>query len=166
MRKNMFLSGTSITLLILAGYFIAKPKPVVVGYCPTMSAYVFDLEKKGNSKLVAYNSSQEALTGLANKLVDCVVIGRKANSNEITDNTLSKQFDRSATTLVKNINTSDSQAYLLSWEEVDYSQVELVVLTDEHGRKLAQHRTPFLYYSNQTSEKQIKQIVSLIGEKI
>lgn len=166
MKKNMFLPSIFILFLILVGYLLFKPKKLVVGFCPTMVTYVADLQNKKNVSLVAYNSSQEALSHLANNKVDCVVIGRKARSHEMSDTVLFKQFDDTATTLVKSVNADNSESFLLPWKEVDYSQVDLVVLSDEKGNKLAEHRTPFLYYSKKISSNHIEQIASFIGEKI
>lgn len=166
MKKNMFLPSIFIVLLILVGYLLVKPKKLIIGFCPTMANYLADLQNDRSVSLVAYDSSHEALNGVVNDKVDCVVIGRKAQNQEVEANILVKQFDEEATTLVRKINTDHNESFLMPWKEVDYSQVGLVVLTDENGLKLAEHRTPFLYYSKQISNKRIEQIVSFIGEKI
>lgn len=166
MKKKVLLPSILIVFLIVVGYSLVKPKKIVIGYCPTMAVYTTNLQYSENITLVAYSSSQEALNKLASGQVDCVIIGRKARDQETTANVSFQQFNEKATTLVKKINTDNGAAFLMPWQEVDCSQVELVILTDKQGHKLAEHRTPFLYYSDQLSENQIDQIADLIKQNI
>lgn len=131
-----------------------------------MLPYISALCSEPSAKIVSYESGQEALQALQDTQVELVVIGRKAKSQEISSKILSTQLDENATTLVKSINSDEKEEYVLPWKDLDYEKVELVVLTDELGNKVAEHRTPFLYYSNQLDENQLEEILTQIKESL
>jgi hypothetical protein len=165
MNKKIWLSSFVVAPLLIMSLRLNSAE-IKIGYCPTMLSYVAALQSEELVDLVAYDSSQEALQSLQSRKVDLIVIGRKAKSQEITNNIFSRQIDLTATTLVKTINKNENEAFLILWQDLDYENVELIVITDELGNKLAEHRSPFLYYSNQLDLSQVEKISSLIREKI
>lgn len=165
MNKKIWLGSCLIAPFLIMALGLHETK-IKVGYCPTMLPYVAELQSDGLVKLIAYDSSQEALQGLQNKKVDLVVIGRKAKNQEIITNVSFNQLDERATTLVKTISQNENETYLIPWRELDYGRVELVVVTDELGNKLAEHRTPFLYYLNHLDSRKVEKVSTLLQGKL
>lgn len=72
-----------------------------IGYCPTMHERAISLSEKNNYEAVPFSSASEVLYALKNKGLDKALIGRKAKTNEITENTKEKVLE-SGYTLVSN----------------------------------------------------------------
>ncbi len=58
---------------------------IKIGFCPTMTGAIQDLHKQGiDFRETAYTSSGTAFSALNNGLVDAIIIGRSANSSELS----------------------------------------------------------------------------------
>jgi hypothetical protein len=135
---------------------------IKVGYCPTMKPYIDQLEKVHPVKASLYPSSQEVLAGLARQEINLALVGRKARPEEITKGTAGLYPNDQASTLVRDLDADLSTAYLLPWKDVDYSKVDLVVITDSAGNKDIAYRSPFLYFPNNLDQNLVEQIALTI----
>jgi hypothetical protein len=140
---------------------------VNVGYCPTMASYAGWLKEEYGVKLLAYQSSAEALEAISKGEVEVVVIGRKARKKEIVSLEAGYfQPDDGAVTAVKQSGGGATDVVDILWRDVDYERVELVTPVYEDGRKVEIYRTPFVYYANETQRGVAEKFSNLIKSKI
>jgi cytochrome c-type biogenesis protein len=161
----IFIAAGLYYLQFLVRHLNVQTTSPKLGYCPTMAPYANHLKTQLPVTLIEFSTSEAVLKNLNQDVVDLALIGRKAKPNEDTSGLQSVQIDLSATTLVKD-KKSNSSPYLIPWVKIDYQSVDLVVITDNNGRKDPAYRSPFIYGSRNIDPAALAQTVDLIKEKM
>ncbi len=153
-QKILIIAASIFFLIIITiitpqftGRVILNEK-ILLGYCPTMSEEAKTLAEKGNYELIQFGSASEVLFALNKGDVDKGLIGRKAESYEINEDT-QEIILKSGYTMISN-----------NKRFIDYSQLSdleiYTYLSEEEVKKLISDNSDIFYY--ETKEESIKKI--------
>ncbi len=139
MKKQILISIILGIILILAflstkPFLIEANQEIKLGYCPTMQGDAITLSEKENYELIRFGSASEVLSALNDNLIDKALIGRKAESNEISNDVKEKILE-SGYTFVSNNKRFIDYFQLSSLEIYTYlnpEKIEKLIPEDEN----------------------------------
>lgn len=82
-------------------YQAQRPETIRLGYCPTMKPEALNLQDKNSGiEIIEFESAQMTLNELKAKNIDLALVGRKADRDEITQETHEKKLGDEVHTLI------------------------------------------------------------------